>query len=221
MIKLPCSIGQYTLRDIHFMSGREGSGYRANIAKGTKVYGVIEDWGGGGGPNARIFPFEDASVRQQLKEIAQNSVADFLTIYSEIGGNSSSLMSGGPNTNEYEAMCNMGELLIELSEMVRKGKAVKKANPLSDIVVFSTGTGWISDRLFEKGTLYSVPLPPGSEDTQLKALKKMVGTQLKSQGLSTYVNKLRILKADSSATWSLSISEYAAMYKKAEKFNNL
>lgn len=213
MKKTPCSLGQYVLRNVEQTRGMEGYGYYAELWKGKKFIGTLEDYGDGGGVNPRLDYKMTAEEKQAISEELLKDMRDFLEITNT---SPKSLAASYWLKSPSDAMEGFGETLLELTELVKVSKKLDKKANGGAYVILQTGLHWL---LSNDEGIYSTEMAgfvlgsiPKSE------YDKVIKMQLQSQlPKGTKITMLKYIEKP--IKWSLSFKDYASMLDKAREFN--
>lgn len=221
MKKTPCSIGTYVLKEVEFLSGREGGGYSAELWKGKKHIGDLEDWGDGGGVN----PSYARTLSQEERAEVERTLIEDMRALQKLCKCVSTSLAAKWDYNGYSAMEGFGELLLELTDLVKMAKSTrKKHGDAVDFAVFSTGSHWFRPSVDFGRSEYSLVMKD-IKDTKARTmvLKSAVAKNLtykrEEKTVPRILNLVRYIPSTSKCTWSMSFEEYAKMLIEADNVN--
>jgi len=188
----------------------EGYGFVAELWKGKKQIGYLEDYGDGGGVNANIKTGIPAEEREAL---ANEVLADARELLDTCKAPESSLARKYWANTPYGAMECFGELLLELTELVKIAKKLDK-NCGGPFAVIQTGYHWLD------------PIADSISHTQMmgfclgdipkKHYMMMTKNTMAKQASDLNISMLKFVEKP--IKWSLSFKEYASMLETAREY---
>ncbi len=215
MKKTPCSLGQYVLKDIEKTRGMEGYGFVADLWKGTKHIGSLEDYGDGGGVIARL---KMEATREQKAALEQEVYNDMLMLLNICNVPEDSLARRCWGQSAVGAMEGFGELLLELTELVKMAKNTEKKSNGKPYVVMQTGVHWfepMSNTVAPTGYI-GFCLGDTTKKDYMGVTRATLGMQ---RGKKYHLVMLKYV--ENSIKWSLSFKDYAQMVETAKDYNKI
>lgn len=213
MKKTPCSIGGYILKNVENTRGHEGYGFIAELWKGKKFIGTLEDYGDGGGVNSRLSP----ELSDEDRELTAKEVhADMIKLLELSEASDNSLARGNWDITAYGTMVGFAELLLELTELTKFAKKFGKEQEGKPHAIIQIGSSWFEPLgwNFDKTKYMGVGLKYAQPEDYISI------TQQAIKNYNDKPNAVLLRFIEGPVKWDLSLEDYAGFIKKARECNS-